>query len=106
MTDNQLEQAIHEITEVIARTYQPERIVLFGSAARGVFQDGSDIDLMVIKDTDKKPLARVREVVDALPHSIDVDIIVLTPAEWQARRKEHHYLIHEIERTGRVVFQR
>lgn len=106
MTASQLQQEIRQITEVIARNYQPERIVLFGSAARGSFRDGSDVDLMIIKDTSKKPLARVREVVDLLPHSMDVDILVLTPEEWQARKREQHYLIREIERTGQVVFQR
>lgn len=106
MTAKQLQQEIRQITEVIAQNYQPEKIVLFGSAAHGSFRDGSDVDLMIIKDTNKKPMARVREVVDLLPHSIDVDILVLTPKEWQARRQERHYLVREIEKTGQVVFER
>lgn len=106
VTHQELKQEIRQLAEVIAKNYQPEQIVLFGSAAKNAFKDGSDVDLMVVKETPKKALARTREVIDFLPHTIDVDILVLTPQELAARRAENHYLIKEIDTQGQILFER
>lgn len=104
MTSAKINREIENIVASIAREYRPRRVILFGSAAQGNYHPGSDVDLLVIKETAKKPLARVREVVDLLPHTLDVDIIVMTPAEWEARRRENHYLVREIDEKGKVLF--
>lgn len=106
MTNQALKQEIRQLAEIIKKNYQPEQIVLFGSAAKNGFKDGSDVDLLVVKETPKKALARTREVINFLPHTIDVDILVLTPGELAARRAENHYLIQEIDAQGQVLFER
>ena len=42
------------ITECIVREYQPDKIILFGSWARGNADEQSDIDLLVISDREKE----------------------------------------------------
>ncbi len=106
MTDEELQQEIQSLAQAIAKNYQPEQIVLFGSSARHEFHSGSDIDLLIVKDTPKKPLERMREVVEMLPHTLDVDILVLTPQEIKSRRAEGHYLMKEIDAHGQVIFDR
>ncbi|MBI4022259.1 MAG: nucleotidyltransferase domain-containing protein [Candidatus Andersenbacteria bacterium] len=106
MTTEELQHLIDEVKEAIIAGYNPDEIVLFGSAARGDFTQGSDLDLLIVKETDKKPMQRVREVVNCLPHTTDVDVIVLTPQEKRARQQEAHYLMQEIYRQGKVLFSR
>lgn len=42
------------LAQTIGKVYKPERIILFGSAARGDYHANSDIDLLIIKNSDKK----------------------------------------------------
>lgn len=49
----QLTQELSRIAEVLIKEYQPEKIILFGSLATNQIDKWSDIDLIVIKDTDK-----------------------------------------------------
>src|SRR5258708_32704628 len=74
-------------TRTIVDRFAPERIVLFGSRARGDHEPESDYDLIVVLDT---PLDRgerdgpIREVLRCAGRGIDV--IVYTPAEFDAKR--------------------
>lgn len=59
------------IREVVKRleSYDPEKIILFGSAARGENDRTSDIDLLIVKRTRKRFLDRLKEVIEILrPH--------------------------------------
>jgi predicted nucleotidyltransferase len=101
-----LQNEVKQLAERIATHYSPEKIILFGSMARGTEGPGSDIDLLIIKRTDKQPQGRIREVIDLLPHEIDVDILVLTPEEVSARQVENNYLLEEILSEGMVLFEK
>ena len=60
---------IEEITQALVTAYAPERIVLFGSHAYGTPDEGSDIDLLIIKDTAERFLDRlftVQRLIDGL----------------------------------------
>lgn len=50
----------------IVNHYRPERIILFGSYSKGKFNKDRDIDVLIIKDTDKRFLERQMEVEDIL----------------------------------------
>ena len=101
-----LEDQLQKVTDAIVQGYRPDRIILFGSAARGRFREGSDLDLLIIKETPEKPMERIREVVNYLPHTIDTDLLVLTPSEITARRQEKNYFLEEILHEGRILYER
>jgi predicted nucleotidyltransferase len=63
--------AIDEIVNRIAAKFSPERIVLFGSHARGDAREGSDLDLMVLFREVDNPRERAAELYEAL---IDCDL--------------------------------
>ena len=48
--------------EILIREHEPEKLILFGSAAQGEIHEWSDLDLVVIKRTDKPLLERIEEV--------------------------------------------
>jgi predicted nucleotidyltransferase len=67
--------------------YQPQRIILFGSVARGEADAESDLDVLVIKDTAEPFMRRLEHMAELCPPGVHADILVYTPAElWT----EHH----------------
>lgn len=94
-------RAIVESTIAIAH---PERIILFGSAARGDMNEDSDIDLLVVADTlDRR--ATARRIRRSRPQrSAPLDVIVATVAEVEANRRDACCFIHDALREGRVLY--
>lgn len=83
----QSQQAIDEIVREIVTKYQPEKVILFGSAARGEETQDSDFDLLIIKDgVDQTPrIDRHREVAKLYSHTVASDVLVYTPYEIKKR---------------------
>ena len=61
--------------------YAPENIILFGSAARGDADEYSDLDLIIVKKTDKRFVERLVDVTAYLPVDLAIDVLVYTPQE-------------------------
>jgi predicted nucleotidyltransferase len=84
---------------------QPERIILFGSAARGTMGPNSDVDLLVVKggrfDRGKLTSAIYRNMYGA---DEAVDVIVVTPEEVERYRNTPCLVICPALREGRVVY--
>ena len=73
---------LREIVEVL-KPYDPERIILFGSRARGEAHELSDYDLVVIKRTDRSFVDRLQDMVPYLAQlQRPADILVYTPEEF------------------------
>jgi predicted nucleotidyltransferase len=110
--ENLHERYTREIERVVARLredYNPERITLFGSCARDNFDENSDIDLLIIKETKQRPLDRMREVyrvVYSPDRYLALDPLVLTSDEWAQRVKDPDYLTKEIIQEGKVLYER
>lgn len=107
MTNNEnMRKIIEEIVEKIKRTYNPEKIILFGSYAYGNPNKESDIDLLIIKDTDGRPIDRrihVRRLV-GLKEPVAFSPIVLLPSEVDYLCKIGDPFIKEILEKGKVLY--
>lgn len=79
---------IQRIVNRIVKEFQPERIILFGSRARGEGRPGSDVDLLVVMPVEGSRLDKAIEIGVAL-HDIRLpkDIIVTTPEDFQWRKE-------------------
>ncbi|MGH7595127.1 MAG: nucleotidyltransferase domain-containing protein [bacterium] len=101
-------ELINYIVEKIVLEIQPEKIILYGSYARGDFHKDSDIDLFIIKDSEE-PSSMIRRKVDALltGRLFAVDIRVRKPAEveWNFRAQNPFYLYH-IFKDGRILYDK
>jgi predicted nucleotidyltransferase len=98
-----------ELDRIVARlrTLDPERVILFGSFARGDFHEGSDIDLMVILNTSERFIDRIGHVLEVLdPADFDVEPLVYTAAEYENMRQRRTTLIDAVEREGKVLYER
>ena len=98
------QEILAEAVRRIREEYNPRRIVLFGSRARGEAREDSDFDLMVVVDqtNDARQLAGdIRGTLAGLQASFD--ILVESQADWDKWRKVGPALQHVIDREGRVV---
>lgn len=71
----------------IKKRYKPERMFLFGSWARGDIHRGSDIDLLIIKQTQKRFFDRIEEVLRIYKGKIALEPLVYTPEEFVQMKK-------------------
>ncbi|MEA3399952.1 MAG: nucleotidyltransferase domain-containing protein [Armatimonadota bacterium] len=102
-----LPQQVQEVVDRIVEGYDPEKIIIFGSFARGTWTEDSDLDLLVIKDTDARWLDRVVEVSGfCTPRLLSMDIIVSTPREVRDALPHSELFMREVMREGVVAYQR
>jgi predicted nucleotidyltransferase len=83
--------------------YQPDRVILFGSFARNESDELSDMDLVLIKDTDEDFFSRIRQVLRILDLRTAIDILVYTPAEFRAMQEQGNALIETVLSEGVVL---
>jgi predicted nucleotidyltransferase len=101
------EEQLGDVAERIVQALDPERIVLFGSYARGEPAPGSDVDLLIVMEDNERPArrsARVARVLLDVPFAID--ILVRTPEELRHRLHIGDYFIQEILEQGQVLYER
>lgn len=84
---------------------KPKAIILFGSAARGEMGKDSDLDILVVKKTNKEYHDRVREVRFSLSTKIPIDVIVLTPKEARELPKKNSFFA-QIIKEGKLLYGR
>lgn len=97
-------EVIREVIRRIREVVIPERIILFGSAARGQTAPGSDLDLLVVVPP---PVDRVRTAAriyrNMVGLGIPVDILVVTPADLAEHRDNPGMILGAILEEGLVV---
>jgi len=82
-----ISKEIRRMVELIVKRFHPEKVILFGSHARGEARPDSDVDLLVVMPVSGSKREKAIEVAVAL-HGIRVpkDIIVTTPEEFRWRK--------------------
>lgn len=102
------EKEIERIVNNIVTKYDPIKIILFGSCAQGTQHEFSDIDMVVIKDTDDNYYDRLKEVVKIADiDDIEADIMVYNPVEIQLLlKKGSNFFTHEVFEKGIVLYNK
>jgi predicted nucleotidyltransferase len=101
------EDAFKALIGRVAQTLKPEKIILFGSYAYGEPTPDSDVDLLVILDTDAPRTERQWAVSRLLvPRLFPVDILVKTPAEIEEALRSADFFVREILTRGQVLYER
>ncbi len=96
---------LDEIVQRVVEAVEPERIILFGSAARGEMGPHSDIDLLVVKDCES-PLKAMQEIYRKLRGlTVAVDALVATPDRVERYRNSHGLVFKPALREGRVIYE-
>jgi predicted nucleotidyltransferase len=96
-----------ELRRVVAQLrdgYRPERILLFGSVARGDVHEDSDLDLLLIKRTSKRWLDRAAEARLLLDTDLAVDVVVYTPDEFAQKCVSEEPVFRELLADARTLY--
>ena len=99
---------VDKIVEAIVNDTKPLMVVIFGSVAKRTAKVTSDIDIMVVMDTDKRFVERSFPIEKALFSRnilVDRDIFVVTPMEFERDVGDETTLIHEAYNTGIVAYE-
>ena len=102
---------LQAMTAEIVRAVNPERVILFGSHARGTAAPDSDIDLLIVEDEPFTPqrsrtqeMARVFRLLDRF--RVATDIVVFSRDEIEHWRNSLNHLIGRAFREGRILYAR
>lgn len=101
------EELLQTITTRIAEAIRPQKIILFGSWARGERDPHSDIDLLIIQESNlprPQRYAQVRRLFWGI--GLPMDILVYTPEEFARYQSVPGSFTHTVAREGRVLYAR
>lgn len=86
------------------KSFNPQKIILFGSVAREEADRFSDIDIIVVYQTQKRFLDRLEELYRHWNIDRAVDILAYTPEEYEVLMKENDF-VREAVKKGRVIYE-
>ncbi len=99
------ENVLDAMTRRIVALVHPQRIVLFGSRARGDSRTGSDFDLLIVAPSAEPDYRRTVPVYRALKGmGVTKDIVWFTPEEIERWRNLKGHFIHTILREGKDLY--
>lgn len=100
------QKLVDALVKAIARGYKPQKIILFGSFARGDYHQGSDLDLIIIKNTRVRFLDRMEEVWNFCTEDMVVQPIVYTEKEIVQMLKGGNSFLETALVEGKVVYEK
>ena len=108
MTQKQttFESAIQQAVDRIVKRFHPEKIILFGSSARGQAGPDSDADLLVVMPVNgskRQQAVQIDLALEGIP--IPIDLVVVTPDEVEKYRDALGTIIREAVQEGKVLYE-
>lgn len=104
MTNKAIKEEIENIAQQIIKKYQPEKIILFGSVARGDFGQESDFDFLIIKNDKRARIERMQTVYSLIEKRVPADFLVYTPGEVKERLRLGDPFLKTVFREGKVLY--
>jgi len=101
-----LREELNRIVKVLKEAYDPEKIILFGSLAEDKVHEWSDIDLLIIKETDKRPIDRCIEIAKLVKPRLGIDLFVYTPEEYLTILKEGCSFFTNILKNSKILYEK
>ncbi|MDR3283163.1 MAG: nucleotidyltransferase domain-containing protein [Candidatus Methanoplasma sp.] len=97
----QIERVVRRIVE----DFDPKLVLIFGSVAKGTDDGDSDLDLMVVMDSDQSFVMRTADVRFSIGIvDFSIDLLVYTPEEFEERRGNKYSVVYEALQTGVVAY--
>lgn len=102
---NSYPKAVKATVKCIASGYRPCRIIIHGSFARGDYHEGSDLDLIIIKNTPERFANRIEHVLKHCPGGIAVEPLVYTEQEIAEMTAHGNSFLERALEEGIVVYE-
>ena len=102
---DKLEESVRQVVEVIVGAAKPQRVVLFGSSARGDAGPDSDLDILVVVPSGRHRRNTAREIYRRLARlGFAVDVVVVTSEDVERHRDDPSMVIATALSEGRVLY--
>ena len=100
------EELLREITDKIVKNFHPLKVILFGSYSYGKPTPDSDVDFLVIMNSEKRPAERSAEIsLKCRPTFVPMEIVALTPEEIKRRLADFDPFLEEVLAKGRILYE-
>ncbi|MEW6241982.1 MAG: nucleotidyltransferase domain-containing protein [Chloroflexota bacterium] len=99
------DSVIRELARQIAEKFKPQKIILFGSYARGNPKPESDVDLLVVMGTQLKEVQQAIQICQQIDYMFGLDLIVYTPKHLAERVKMGDWFVRDILKEGRILYE-
>ncbi len=98
---------INDIVNRIAIKFNPDKIILFGSYASNSQNDDSDLDLLIIQDTDQPIQTRGFDIrMSLIGTMIPFDILIYTNSEFEKEKDNSFSFLNSAMRNSKVLYER
>ncbi len=98
---------INEIVNIIATKFNPDKIILFGSYASDSQNEDSDLDLLIIQDTDQPIQTRGFNIrMSLIGTMIPFDILIYTNSEFEKERDNSFSFLNSAMKNSKVLYER
>jgi predicted nucleotidyltransferase len=101
ITLNEVQRVVRQIVE----RFHPQKVILFGSYANGNPTEDSDVDLLVVMDTDEEPIHTAARIAAAVDHPFALDILVFRPSALQSSFDRKGVFATEVMTKGVVLYE-
>ena len=98
-------EAIMQLVQQIVSEFHPQKVILFGSHAYGKPHTASDVDLLVVMETELTGAQQAVKVLHKIDLKFGVDLIVYTPQRLAQRLEWGDSFLKEIVAKGRVLYE-
>lgn len=99
------QKAIDQVVEQIVEKFKPQKIILFGSYARGNPRPESDVDMLVVMNTKLREVNQAIEICQQINYRFGLDLIVHTPKYLAERMKMGDWFLRDVLKEGRVLYE-
>jgi uncharacterized protein len=99
------QKAIDQVVKQIVEKFKPQKIILFGSYARGNPRPESDVDMLVVMDTPLKDVQQAIQICQQIEYRFGLDLIVHTPNYLAQRVKMGDWFLGDVLKEGKVLYE-
>lgn len=96
-----------ELSKIVnsLKAYKPQKVILFGSFARGDYNALSDVDLLIVKETERNFIDRIGDILAVCDYEIPIEPLVYTPEELERMQKRGNSFVQTVLEEGIIVYE-
>ena len=98
---------INEVVTKIVSRFNPDKIILFGSYANGTSNNDSDLDLLIVQDSDLPMQERGLDIrLSLIGSMIPIDLLVYTKSEFDLKKSKRFSFLNSAIKNSKVLYER
>jgi predicted nucleotidyltransferase len=99
------QKAINQVVKQIVEKFKPQKIILFGSYAKGNPRPESDVDLLIVMNTQLREVQQAIQICQQIEYRFGLDLIVHTPKYLADRVKMGDSFLQDVLKEGKVIYE-